>query len=79
MTNRLLPGERLSPGEQLVSENRKYRFIFQTDGNLVLYENQDHTVWNTNTDGTGANRAILQTDGNFVIYATDDRPLWHTT
>lgn len=32
MSNRLIPGEGLRPGEQLDSENGKYRLIFQNDG-----------------------------------------------
>ena len=31
------PGEALYPGESIWSANGRYRFIYQTDGNLVLY------------------------------------------
>ena len=32
----LLPGQSLRPGDALISNNGAYRFVFQTDGNLVI-------------------------------------------
>ncbi|RFP61766.1 MAG: DUF4114 domain-containing protein [Limnothrix sp. CACIAM 69d] len=54
-----------------------YQFIFQTDGNLVLYSPQGQAIWATGTENTGANRLSIQSDGNVVLYA-DSRPLWAT-
>lgn len=66
--DRLQPGARLLPGQALVSGNARYRLLYQSDGNLVLYDDVDRTaLWASETPGT-AGQAIMQFDGNFVIY-----------
>lgn len=58
-------GTELLPGTEFIQGN--YRLVFQTDGNLVIYQiNPFKVIWNANT--VGATRAAVQTDGNFVIY-----------
>ncbi|WP_433304563.1 hypothetical protein ACQP2F_15435 [Actinoplanes sp. CA-030573] len=64
----LLPGESLSPNQQVQSPSKTYNLIMQTDGNLVLYGPRG-AEWSTGTWGSGANLAIMQPDGNFVVYA----------
>jgi hypothetical protein len=53
--------------------------IMQTDGNLVLYQQDGTVVWSTGTGGQdcsgGQCVAIFQTDGNFVVY-NGGTPLW---
>lgn len=95
-----LPGGfNLKPGEAVcwpatrngVKEN--LRFIYQTDGNLVLYatvNNQTTAQWASHTQISSVNAgtthpkdAIFQTDGNFVIYENDSArgttvPVWAT-
>ncbi len=71
-----------SPGSFcLVSIDSRYRAIFQTDGNLVVYKTNNNgpmqAIWASNTAGTGATRLTLQTDGNMVIYRSYT-PLWHS-
>jgi hypothetical protein len=44
------------------------RLVWQADGNLVYYDN-NHVEWASNTYNRGATRLALQTDGNVVIYA----------
>jgi hypothetical protein len=54
-----------------------YKFIFQNDGNLVLYNPQGKPIWATGTDGTGADRFSVQADGNVVLYDRG-KPVWAT-
>ena len=64
----LIAGESLVPGTFIRSENGQFRLTYQTDGNLVLYDDSSQTaVWATNTLGE-PNVAVLQPDGNFVVY-----------
>lgn len=68
MADRLLPGQSLQKGESLQSQNGKYTFVLQDDGNLVLYENGGRALWATGTNGRAVRFAVMQGDGNFVIY-----------
>jgi hypothetical protein len=71
-TDRLQPGTRLLVGESLWSTNNRYRLLYQTDGNLVLYDETARTaLWATGTGGTTTGQAAMQTDGHFVIYDAD--------
>lgn len=53
------------------------RVIFQSDGNLVVYDRSGRARWASGTEGRGANRLIMQADGNLVIYSPR-RALWWT-
>jgi peptidoglycan hydrolase-like protein with peptidoglycan-binding domain len=72
----LRPGEKLLPGQQILSKNRQYRLILQKDGNLVLYHPNGSSLWDSATVGRGGS-AVMQTDGNFVVYDRANRPAWH--
>lgn len=75
----LQPGARLLAGQALTSANGRYRLVYQTDGNLVLYDDVDRTIpWASGTGGTSAGQAIMQTDGNFVIYDAQVAGVWAT-
>jgi cell wall-associated NlpC family hydrolase len=65
------PDRQLGPGDWL--QNGGYRFVMQTDGNLVLY-GPNGPLWATYTH-TAQNDAVLvnQGDGNLVIYTADRR------
>ena len=68
-TDTLSSGARLTVGQTLVSTNRRYRLLMQSDGNLVLYDDVDRTApWASNTGGISAGYALLQGDGNLVVY-----------
>ena len=67
--HRLFSGARLLSGHQLMSANGRYRLSYQTDGNLVLYDDVERTApWTSKTVGTSPGYAMMQNDGNFVIY-----------
>lgn len=68
MANRLNPGERLLKGESRTSNNGRYTFVMQEDGNLVLYERGGRALWASGTNGSAVSQCIMQADGNLVIY-----------
>jgi hypothetical protein len=71
---------RLLPGQSITSGNNQFRLLYQTDGNLVLYDDVKRTwVWSSGTAGTSAGVAVLQTDGNFVVYNAAGAPQWWTS
>ncbi|MFI5674177.1 mannose-binding protein [Streptomyces cellulosae] len=53
----------------------RIRMVMQTDGNLVVYNEEGKPIWASMTFGQN-HRAIFQTDGNLVIHNGDDRPIW---
>lgn len=59
-------GSRLVVGQSLRSSSGQYKFIMQSDGNLVLYGPHGAT-WASHTGQPGS-FAILQSDGNLVVY-----------
>jgi hypothetical protein len=70
-------GGRLTPGQSITSSSGRYRLLYQTDGNLVLYDDVSHSaVWASNTGGTNAGQALMQADGNFVVYDAQGTGLW---
>lgn len=75
----LAQGERLNSGESIYSSNGKYQLILQTDGNLVIYDENHTSIWATNmaTYGKG-DHLDVQFDGNLVVYDKDHKPLWST-
>lgn len=73
--NLLRPGDLLRPGESVSSRDARFDFIYQHDGNLVLYHH-GHPLWWTGTHGQSAGMAVMQHDGNFVVYNAHNVPLW---
>lgn len=51
--------------------------VMQNDGNLVLYDSQQHPLWNSGTAGHPRAYLAVQDDGNVVIY-DGDAPIWQT-
>lgn len=71
------PGEMLTRGGSILSNNRQYTLVLQTDGNLVLYRN-GVALWSTQTQGRNVVRAVMQGDGNFVLYDNNGNPVWNS-
>lgn len=65
----------LNPGQGINSPNGAYTFIYQTDGNLVLYAG-GRPLWASGTWGRGVGRTVMQGDGNLVVYNGSGQPLW---
>lgn len=75
----LVPGDRLLPGQSIASPDGLFRFIYQTDGNLVLYRDdpgQSVPLWATGTDGRTLGAVVMQRDGNLVMYDEDLNVHW---
>ena len=71
--NLLKPNEYLTSNKYLVSDNKAFFLIMQSDGNLVVYKGSGPSdnkgaLWSSGTSGKGESFAIMQSDGNFVIY-----------
>lgn len=65
----------LQAGEEMYSQDGRFRLIMQTDGNFVLYQGYA-ALWHTSTSGSGANNlAAFQADGNLVVY-NPNQPVW---
>ncbi|MDO8793020.1 MAG: pre-peptidase C-terminal domain-containing protein, partial [Vicinamibacterales bacterium] len=78
VSDRLRAGGRLLAGQAIVSPNSRYRLVYQSDGNLVLYDNTAGTAtWFAGTSGAPG-QVVLQTDGNMVIYSAGNAALWFT-
>lgn len=78
MASTLSANQTLTPGQELLSNNGLSKFVFQGDGNLVLYVQRGGdwiAHWASNTDGQTADRLIMQGDGNLVIYNANT-PVW---
>lgn len=73
----LVVGQTMSPGQRLDSANGLYRFVFQTDSNLVVRRVSDSAaLWASDTNGQGGSRLVLQNDGNLVLYTSANVALW---
>ncbi|KAM9712429.1 B-type lectin plumieribetin-like [Menidia menidia] len=74
--NFLSKNEELRKGDYLMSNNKEWKAIFQTDGNFVVYGWKP--VWASNTHGSDALRLCMQTDSNLVMYNACSEPRWAT-
>jgi hypothetical protein len=53
--------------------------VMQDDGNFVVYDDAQHPLFNSGTNGNPGAFIILQDDGNLVVYASDTlTPLWQS-
>ncbi len=75
MANRVVSGQSMPVDEKFSADNGEVYFVFQGDGNLVLYTSEPKPIWASQTWGTGADRCVMQPDGNLVIYV-GDHPRW---
>lgn len=66
-TSTLYAGQSLTAGQSLRSPDGRFTFVYQTDGNLVLYAPWGST-WNSGTYGKTSTVLTMQTDGNLVLY-----------
>lgn len=78
------PAPRFTNGEWIISQGTHFRYgdyvqvgksrlVFQTDGNLVLYDELGQARWASGTDKRGQ-EGIFQQDGNLVVYVSRGRP-----
>src|SRR5207253_1020247 len=61
LRDKLPSGARLLSGQQLISADGHFRLAYQSDGNLVLYDDVLHTApWSSGTAGMGAGQSVMQ-------------------
>lgn len=74
----LVQGEKLLPGQALVSDNGQFRLAFTQSGRLELF-NGEEVVWRSpeRVDDSQIPQSLdMQFDGNLVLYAKDEVPMW---
>jgi len=56
-----------------------YSLRMQTDGNLVIYDNNNYPIWATMTNQVGVSprRLVLQNSGILAVVDATDSILWH--
>jgi hypothetical protein len=69
----LRAGATMKHGQYLT--NNSYKFVFQADQNVVLYNRAGRAIWSSRTNGSGADRLVMQRDGNLVAYR-GSRAIW---
>ncbi len=69
-------GTGLGPGDYLDSCQACFELTLQTAGNLVLYQQGGHPLWDTNASGFTGYYLVMQSDGNAVLYSQAGTALW---
>jgi hypothetical protein len=77
LPDHMAPGDFLLPGQFRQSADGRFRFVYQADGNLVLYQGST-PLWWTGTNSNNPGFAVMQGDGNFVVYDSTG-PVWWTS
>lgn len=75
----LKPGLTLFQGEKYLSESGDHYLIFETGGNLVVYNSKDEPVWSLEDvlkKPVKAESVMMQTDGNLVVRGAADAFIW---
>jgi hypothetical protein len=76
---RLNVGSRMYKGQVVNSADGRFHFVYEADGNLVLYGEDWKAVWASNTVNPSTwPFAIFQDDGNLVLYQSNGEAYWHT-
>lgn len=68
--------ERLPVDRPITSNDGRFHFQYQDDGNLVLYDEHGSPLWASQSAGTSVGMAAMQADGNLVVYNADLIPVW---
>ncbi|XP_071760083.2 B-type lectin plumieribetin-like [Centroberyx gerrardi] len=69
--------QELRKGDYLLSDDEKYKAIFQEDGNFAIYKGGSCT-WKADTASSQPFRILLQKDNNLVMYTRGDNTFWET-
>jgi GH25 family lysozyme M1 (1,4-beta-N-acetylmuramidase) len=75
VTNEMGDGVSLHGGQQIVSDDGRFKVVMQRDGNFVEYAGT-RALWDSRTENHAGAWAIMQGDGNLVVYTAADHPLW---
>ena len=68
---------RLRSGQELISENGRFKFCVQIDGNLVVY-NGDKPIWASDTyqKGEAPYTLVMQHDNHLCLYDCNGTCTW---
>ena len=59
------------------SEDKRYYFVFQSDGNLVIYKVAgSKAIWQNGSSGKAIKSCVFQGDGNLVLYDYAGKAKW---
>ena len=72
--NTLGNGQTMYKEDRKWSLDRRFQFVYQSDGNIVLY-GPNGVEWASHTSGIASNRLVMQGDGNLVLY-DGNTPRW---
>ncbi len=72
----LVDGQKIYPGQYLLSPDAQTSFNLMTNGDLIEYQNY-LPVWSNNINISNPGYLILQTDGNLVEYNTSGTAVWN--
>lgn len=73
----LASGIELRPNESRSAHGGTFTFVYQGDGNLVLYRGST-PLWSSGTAGQPAHLVAMQGDGNLVVYSRPNVPVFNT-
>lgn len=74
--NKLHAGQVMHPNSYLLSSNKMYLGLMQSDGKFIIYSNSNDAIkFSTYTSGTDS-KLSLQPDGNVVLSSVSNKPLW---
>jgi hypothetical protein len=79
----------LTPGQMLLSVDNSHIFVYQADGNIVIYSGTytsgvpsspypGSPIWSSNTSGKTPGKLTMQADGNLVSYSSTNTVIWNS-
>ncbi|MFF9147249.1 tyrosinase family protein [Streptomyces sp. NPDC014861] len=75
--DRMCPGDTLRGGDSIGSGDGRYRLVYETDGNLVLYQDGERTPrWSSGTQRRAPGMCVMQMDGDLTIDDADGQRVW---
>ncbi|QNP63355.1 tyrosinase family protein [Streptomyces genisteinicus] len=75
--DRMYPGDTLRGGDSISAGGGRYRLVYETDGNLVLYQDGEHTPrWSSGTQRRSPGMCVMQMDGDLTIDDADGQRVW---
>ncbi len=69
----------LAANQYVISGDGRFKLIYQTDGNLVLYMNGSTPLWASNTGGTSPGRASFDSYGRLNLFNGAGNFVWTWT
>lgn len=74
--DRLVAGSVLATGTALASQDGRYTFAMQDDGNAVVYSAAGRVLWMSGSSMSPGSSLVMQSDGNAVVYAPEGAAVW---